>query len=237
LLRQAFAHCARFPTAASRRSLGRVSVPVWLIVLSDQLPVVALVSRYLTNKLIGRETLPKQNPFLNRPCDRRRASGISSPFGGLSRTSGQVSHVLLTRSPLGRLQCCHWLDLVRLACVKHAASVRPEPGSNSPSKIRASSQATTPIDRDASRRAESLDYEALAPSDGANTIRILTVRFVSNDHAGAEAPRRSPALALSSCLLFSRSGLRSRHVPTWGGGAAGEPLQRPRLAVWGEGLI
>ena len=48
-LRQAFAHCARFPAAASRRSLGRVSVPVWLIVLSDQLPVVALVSRYLTN--------------------------------------------------------------------------------------------------------------------------------------------------------------------------------------------
>jgi hypothetical protein len=63
LLRQAFAHCARFPTAASRRSLGRVSVPVWLIVLSDQLPVVALVSRYLTNKLIGREALPKQRTF------------------------------------------------------------------------------------------------------------------------------------------------------------------------------
>ena len=59
-LRQAFAHCARFPTAASRRSLGRVSVPVWLIVLSDQLPVVALVSRYLTNKLIGRETIPSR---------------------------------------------------------------------------------------------------------------------------------------------------------------------------------
>ena len=49
LLRQAFAHCAIFPAAASRRSLDRVSVPVWLIVLSDQLPVVALVSRYLTN--------------------------------------------------------------------------------------------------------------------------------------------------------------------------------------------
>ena len=49
LLRQAFAHCAIFPTAASRRSLGRVSVPVWLIVLSDQLPVDALVSHYLTN--------------------------------------------------------------------------------------------------------------------------------------------------------------------------------------------
>ncbi len=48
-LRQAFAHCARFPTAASRRSLDRVSVPVWLIILSDQLSVYALVSHYLTN--------------------------------------------------------------------------------------------------------------------------------------------------------------------------------------------
>ena len=66
LLRQAFAHCARFPTAASRRSLGRVSVPVWLIILSDQLPVVALVGRYPTNKLIGRETLPNQNSFRQR---------------------------------------------------------------------------------------------------------------------------------------------------------------------------
>ena len=49
LLRQAFAHCAKFPTAAFRRSLGRISVPVWLIILSDQLLIVALVSRYLTN--------------------------------------------------------------------------------------------------------------------------------------------------------------------------------------------
>ncbi len=53
-LDQACAHCPIFPTAASRRSLGRVSVPVWLIILSDQLPVLALVSRYLTNKLMGR---------------------------------------------------------------------------------------------------------------------------------------------------------------------------------------
>ena len=54
LLGQAFAHCPKFPTAASRRSLDRVSVPVWLIILSDQLPIIALVSRYLTNKLMGR---------------------------------------------------------------------------------------------------------------------------------------------------------------------------------------
>ncbi len=49
LLRQAFAHCGEFPTAASRRSLGRVSVPVWLIILSDQLLIVALVGLYPTN--------------------------------------------------------------------------------------------------------------------------------------------------------------------------------------------
>ena len=60
LLRQAFAHCARFPTAASRRSLGRVSVPVWLAALSRQLPVNALVGRYPTNKLIARSPLLEQ---------------------------------------------------------------------------------------------------------------------------------------------------------------------------------
>ncbi len=48
-LRQAFAHCAIFLAAASRRSLGRISVPVWLIVLSDQLSIIALVGRYPTN--------------------------------------------------------------------------------------------------------------------------------------------------------------------------------------------
>ena len=56
-LRQAFAHCARFPTAASRRSLGRVSVPVWLIILSDQLWIVGLVGSYPTNYLIQRGLL------------------------------------------------------------------------------------------------------------------------------------------------------------------------------------
>ena len=39
---------------------------MWLIVLSDQLPVDALVSRYLTNKLIGRETLPERKSFLHQ---------------------------------------------------------------------------------------------------------------------------------------------------------------------------
>ena len=59
-LRQGFPHCARFLIAAPRRSRGRVSVPVWLIVLSDQLPVVGLVGRYPTNYLIGRKPISKR---------------------------------------------------------------------------------------------------------------------------------------------------------------------------------
>ena len=90
-LRQSFLHCARFPTAASRRSLGRVSVPVWLIILSDQLSIVDLVSRYLTNYLMERElilrrTARRSRPFPRSPGWRGGLSGISSPFGLLSRS-------------------------------------------------------------------------------------------------------------------------------------------------------
>ena len=100
LLRQACAHCGRFSTAASRRSLGSVSVPVWLIILSDQLPVIALVSHYLTNKLIGREPIPERRIF-SRPRMRGAAtSGISHGFPWLSRVRGQVTHALLTLAPL-----------------------------------------------------------------------------------------------------------------------------------------
>ncbi len=48
-LRQTFVHCGRFLAAASRRSLGRISVPVWPSTLSGRLLIVALVSSYPTN--------------------------------------------------------------------------------------------------------------------------------------------------------------------------------------------
>ena len=56
-LGQAFAHCPIFPTAASRRSLDRFSVPMWPFNLSVRLPIVDLVGRYLTNYLMGRELI------------------------------------------------------------------------------------------------------------------------------------------------------------------------------------
>ncbi len=40
-LHQGSPHCAIFPTAASRRSPGRVSVPMWPVILSDRLEIVA----------------------------------------------------------------------------------------------------------------------------------------------------------------------------------------------------
>jgi hypothetical protein len=75
LLDQAFAHCPIFPTAASRRSLGRVSVPVWLIVLSDQLRIVALVSHYPTNKLIRRRLI-MWHEVRRSPAFPRRAYAV-----------------------------------------------------------------------------------------------------------------------------------------------------------------
>ena len=55
--------------------------------------------------------------------------GISDRFQSLSPSERQIAHALLTRPPLSQIpegKC-----FVRLACVRHAASVHPEPGSNS----------------------------------------------------------------------------------------------------------
>jgi hypothetical protein len=144
-LRQPFGHCARFPTAASRRSLGRISVPMWGAILSDPLGVIGLVSRYLTNYLIPREPLPAHclaAAFLPGPCGPRSPCGIRLGFPGLSPAQGQVTHVLRTRSPLDRSRRN---SPVRLACVKRAASVRPEPGSNSPMNLNSSNEQAFPL--------------------------------------------------------------------------------------------
>ncbi len=93
LPRQGCPHCEEFPTAASRRSLGRVSVPVWPSALSGRLPIDALVSHYLTNKLIGRGLVPKRQAsrspaLIPRPEDPKMLCGISSTFALLFPTQG-----------------------------------------------------------------------------------------------------------------------------------------------------
>ena len=98
-LRQASAHCAIFPTAASRRSLGRVSVPVWPVALSGRLPVVALVGHYPTNKLIGREPIPDRKTFHHQPCGRRSYSVLAPVSEGYPKVQGRL---LTCYSPVRR---------------------------------------------------------------------------------------------------------------------------------------
>ena len=101
LLGQGFPHCPIFPTAASRRSLDRLSVPMWPITLSGRLPIADLVGRYLTNYLIGRESiLHRIAPLTSAACAAGVSCGISVPFGTLSPCVRQVTHALLTRPPL-----------------------------------------------------------------------------------------------------------------------------------------
>ena len=130
LLHQACAHCAISLTAASRRSLGRVSVPMWPFNLSVRLLIVDLVGRYPANYLIRRESIFQRiAPLISLPCDNDMLCGISVRFQTLSPSERQVTHALLTRPPLTFIS--EENQSVRLACVRHAASVRPEPGSNS----------------------------------------------------------------------------------------------------------
>ena len=131
MLRQGCPHCARFPTAASRRSLGRVSVPIWPVGLSTRLPVVGTVGRHPAVYLMGRDPIRLRESFA-RPDMRpggfagyypRFPAAIPESRAGWSR----VTQPFATRFPPER-------GAVRLACVRRAASVHPEPGSNSPSK-------------------------------------------------------------------------------------------------------
>ena len=131
LLHQSFLHCAIFLTAASRRSLVRVSVPVWRIILSNPLPVIALVSSYLTNKLMGYSLISKRKNVSHPHLSESGISSINHRFQWLSRSSRHINYILLTRAPLVSKEQALSVT-VRLACVKHAASVHSEPGSNSP---------------------------------------------------------------------------------------------------------
>ena len=131
-LHQACAHCAIFPTAASRRSLGRISVPMWPVALSGRLPVEAMVGRYPAIKLIGRDPIPCRKGFPNTPCSVMEHPALPPVSRSYSGAWGRsVTHYSPVRH--SHPGASSW-DPVRLACVKHAASVHPEPESNPPQK-------------------------------------------------------------------------------------------------------
>ena len=100
-LGQASAHCPISPTAASRRSLARVSVPVWGTVLSDPLPIEDLVGRHPANNLMGRMPVPDRVAALHLPgCPKRCAWRVTRRFHRLSASRGWVAYALRTRPPL-----------------------------------------------------------------------------------------------------------------------------------------
>ena len=110
--------------------MGRVSVPLWGAFLSEPLPIVALVGRYPANQLIGREPIRRRRNFQYNAMQHRIPSGISRRFHRLSPGNGHVAHALRTLPPVAaRILLSRAAP--RLACVKPAASVHPEPGSNS----------------------------------------------------------------------------------------------------------
>ena len=93
-----------------------MSVPVWGTTLSGPLPVVGLVSFYLTNYLMGRSPLPQPRKFLDRLLIPINVFGISSPFELLSPAEGQVSYVLRTRSPLSLAAVLPRRQTYRVGC-------------------------------------------------------------------------------------------------------------------------
>ncbi len=115
-LRQALAHCARSLTAATRRCLGRVPVPVWPTILSDRPPVTGLVHRYHTNYLMGRAPLHRRQAF-PRGTPLPRAHAVLPPVsGGYS-------------PPMGRSGTCYsavrrWTRRPRSTCMFNARRQR-----------------------------------------------------------------------------------------------------------------
>ncbi len=131
-LGQACAHCRRSSTAASRRSLASVSVPVAQVVLPHLLGIWALVGRYPTNQLIPREPVPRRGSFRAGAMRPRHVARYYPPVRVAIPVPG-VGYPRLT-APFATSPGGCPPGFVRLACLIHAANVRSEPGSN-PSRV------------------------------------------------------------------------------------------------------
>ena len=79
-LGQACAHCRRFSTAASRRSLGSVSVPVCRATLARPVGIIGLVGRYPANYLIPRRPVPRRQSFDKTPMPASYVAGDYPQF-------------------------------------------------------------------------------------------------------------------------------------------------------------
>ncbi len=90
------------PTAASRRSLDRVSVPMWPITLSGRLLIVALVGRYPANKLIRRGSILYRKIF-DTAASRRSLDRVSVPMWPITLSGRLLIVALVGRYPANKL--------------------------------------------------------------------------------------------------------------------------------------
>ena len=101
-LRQTSVHCGIFLAAASRRSLGRISVPMCPFTLSGRIPIHRLGGPLPPQQANGTQAHPRAEPWLLSLFrhSRSASSGITRYFYRLSPSRGQVTHALLTSPPL-----------------------------------------------------------------------------------------------------------------------------------------
>jgi hypothetical protein len=143
-------------------------------------------------------------------------SGISHRFRWLSPSEGQIAHVLLTRSPL--VYPRRGLT-ARLACVKHAASVRPEPGSNSPLK----SSDAHPQKREQDHRQRKQSQQ---DTKKASYIKESTDRYQNQDKPGPATCRLAIQINSSTfSTLLSSQGSSAHHHQTNRSSAWGNPTK------------
>ena len=133
--------------------------------------------------------------------------GISTSFPVLSPTIRQVAHALLTRPPLIRPR----RDFtVRLECVMHAASVHPEPGSNS---LKIVYQAVLPALIQSLRVILLLDYlkELFLKFKrifGVFFVHFVVVQFSMSDSLSVELPLRDSLFILPHLHPFVKGFLK-----------------------------
>ena len=115
---------------------------MWPSALSGRLCIIVLVGLYPANQLMHRRSIRAPSPkgcFTERRCLLPVHRDLFSVSRAYSRCAGRfptcyspVRHSLVIHRQLGASTINQLGQCVRLACIRHAASVHPEPGSNSP---------------------------------------------------------------------------------------------------------
>ena len=178
---------------------------------------------------------PRAHPWpKNFPQPHMRAiviSGINHRFRWLSQSEGQITHVLLTRSPLEYPR--KGLS-ARLACVKHAASVRPEPGSNSPSKNKHPTP-TTPKGTTSTRKREPHPLTKNKPQQKCqnslpkkpSTPKQPTTQKQMTNHPDANGAKQTNSSTIKHTVEFSKI-RRTRSSSAEADSVAGQPAKTYR---------